>query len=153
MPRYRLEEAHFLGNKHYEGGAIVDWDGPPSSKMTPVEKIAEQRKAEFDAGRPHGGRSRDLPPRAASLRYDPNARIPGQPRVAGPPGQVHAVSADPANPERTADLVEARREHFEQEETVLDEALKPEPKDKAEDKAATASPKPATKKSDHDSKK
>jgi len=126
MPRYRINEAHFLDNKYYEAGAIVDWDGAPSKHMTPVEQVAEERKAKYDEGRPHRGVSRDLPPRASAV-HDPLARQPGMPRVAGPPGQVHAASADPANPVRTAEIVEARREIEDKASETFEQALQPEP--------------------------
>lgn len=141
MPRYRVDEAHFLDNKYVEAGTIVDWNGPPSRHMTPVEQVAEERKANYDAARPHMRASRDLPPRVNVVR-DVMQRQPGQPRVAGPPGQVPAPSADPADPQRTLEIVEARREFAEQDAKLMDEALK-QP-DQPANETDTASPKPAS---------
>lgn len=140
MPRYRMDEAHFLGDKYVEKDTIVDWDGPPSRHMTPVEQVAEERKAKYDALRPHRRPSRDRLPAAATV-YDPMARVPGQPRVAGPPGQTPAPSADPANPQRTADIVEARKD-FEKQDAVLREEALVQPEAPApEPKASRSAPK------------
>lgn len=122
MPRYRVNEAHFLDNKYIEAGSIVDWSGPPSRHMTPIEEVAKERKARYDGERPHLRASRDLPPRAAVVRTV-MVREPGMPRPAGPPGQEPAPSADPANIERTVELVDERREFREQDAKLQEEAL------------------------------
>lgn len=143
MARYRVDEAHYLGIKYVEAGSIVDWDGPPSRHMTPVEAVAEERKARYDAERPHRRRSRDLPPSAAIL-HDSMQRQPGTPRVAGPPGQIPGPSSDPANPERTADIVSARKEHGEMSEKAYEAALVPSGDDRSPSDDDLASPKPAS---------
>lgn len=136
MPRYRVDEAHFLDNKYVEAGTIVDWNGPPSRHMTPVEKVAEERKARYDADRPHVRASRDLPPRVAVVR-DVMQRKPGIPRVAGPPGQEPAPPADPQDPQRTMEIVEDRQKFEEQDAKLREEALQqpeePAPRAKAAD--------------------
>ena len=133
MARYKLEEPHFLDNRYYEAGSIVEWPGNPSRKMTPVEEVAQQRKAAYDAARPHMRDSRDLPPRAYAI-HDVSARRPGMPRAAGPPAQVPAPSADPANPVRTMETIEARAEFDAQQDKALEAALdtsKPTPQEEA----------------------
>lgn len=122
MARYQLSEAHFLGNQYFDAGAIVDWEGPPSTKMVPVEDVAKERKARYDENRPHIRASRDLPMRAAML-HNPAARQPGMPRVAGPPGQIPAASADPANVQRMVDTAIAQREFTEQNDAAREAAL------------------------------
>lgn len=122
MARYLLEQPHFLGDKYFPAGATVDWNGPPSKEMTPVEEVARQRKAEYDATRPHFRPSRDILPKA-SVVHDPMARRPGMPRVAGPPGQEPAPSADPANPERTIEIAAERKEFEKQDAALREEAL------------------------------
>lgn len=147
MPRYRLEEAHYLGDRYFEAGAVVDWSGAPGKHMTPVEEIARQRKDDYDRSRPHIRQSRDLPTRAAML-HDPMARQPGTPRVAGPPGQAPAPSADPANIERTIQIAEDRKEFAEQDAEAREAALTPEPaaEKTAEDDDAATKPKNKAKK-------
>lgn len=67
MPRYKLEKEHFLQDNQrgidpqlHAKGEIVDWEGPPSLAMTPLDADAAQRKTEYDSKRPKGRRSRSI---------------------------------------------------------------------------------------------
>lgn len=146
MPRYELQEAHYLDGRYFEAGTTIDYDGAPSRQMRPVEDVARERKDRYDGERPHLRASRDLPSR---IVHSPMARIPGTPRVAGPPGQVPGPSADPANPERTAAILEARARAVEADARAREEASRPapEPQAKHADRPAESAPKkPAPKK-------
>lgn len=135
MARYQLEEPHFLDNRYYEAGSIVEWPGNPSRKMTPVEEVAKQRKADYDGQRPHLRDSRDLPPRTYAV-HDVAARRPGMPRAAGPPAQPPAPSADPADPVRTIETIDARAEFDKQQDKAFKDAIDPSKKTAQEEAAA-----------------
>lgn len=115
MARVRLTAPHYLGageaSRYYEAGSVIDLpEGIPVSRE--MEGADDEGRALVDARRPIPNRpSRD---RLPTLIRDPMARQPGTPRAAGPPGQEPQASADPASPERTADIVEARKEFAEQ---------------------------------------
>jgi hypothetical protein len=56
MARYRLLQPHFLGDRHFLAGALVDWDGPPSRHMEAVDEAAKQVMAEFEMRQSTGDR-------------------------------------------------------------------------------------------------
>ena len=58
MARYKLKAATFLQNtegkvagRHYPKGAVVDWDGPPSAVMEPLDDEARAKVDEVRATR------------------------------------------------------------------------------------------------------
>lgn len=64
MPKYRLEKDHYLQDNArgidpqlHTQGTTVDWEGPPSLGMTPLDDSAKDRKREYDASRPKAKRS------------------------------------------------------------------------------------------------
>jgi hypothetical protein len=88
MPKYRLKKDHFLqakkpGTQHdskdrwakepqlHEQGSTIDWDGPPSLHMEPLDKEAgervEQRVADWNARKQKAQASR-----AAMVGWSPN---------------------------------------------------------------------------------
>jgi hypothetical protein len=44
MARYYIETAHFLDKIWYPAGATIDWDGPPSEHMIPIEEWKPPRE-------------------------------------------------------------------------------------------------------------
>jgi hypothetical protein len=56
MPRYKLKQAHFLGAQHFLAGAIVDWNGPPSRFMEPLDDAARDAMAVLQQKRARTGR-------------------------------------------------------------------------------------------------
>jgi hypothetical protein len=102
MARYRLLQPHYLGDRHFLAGTIVDWNGPPSRAMEPIDDAAREAIAKLEA---QGGPARRLPRRQTRNRsylqsalhqtlssYDPS-NMPGarvvsadeQDRPASPP--------------------------------------------------------------------
>lgn len=59
MANYELGKDHYLHHQTRDGvtprlhskGEKVDWDGPPSASMIPLDGEAKKRSAEADAGR------------------------------------------------------------------------------------------------------
>lgn len=45
MARYRLTEPHHLNDVYYEAGAEIEWDGPPSKGMVPLDPPPEPSEA------------------------------------------------------------------------------------------------------------
>ena len=76
MARYRLLRAHFLAGRHFLAGAVIDWDGPPSRFMEPIDDeakavmAAQQAKRTQQSGRsPRPARTQQATPvRRAGLR-------------------------------------------------------------------------------------
>jgi hypothetical protein len=64
MARYYIETAHFLDKIWYPAGATIDWDGPPSEHMIPIEEWQarrEKRAAVRTAARSSAIRTRARP--------------------------------------------------------------------------------------------
>ncbi len=40
MPRYKLHSLHYLNNQLHEPGAIIEWAGPPTHDMEPLDPEA-----------------------------------------------------------------------------------------------------------------
>jgi hypothetical protein len=62
MARYKLEKPHYLNDRYYSEGAVVEFGGQPSRHMVPLDGEAQQRKSTYDARRPrpNGNRPRTL---------------------------------------------------------------------------------------------
>ena len=92
MPRYKLLTDHYLHNRLYREGETVDWGGPPSRAMQPLDKEAEQRIGAHVARHarvarlPHGsiGASGDRLPFAGALsKSDADMELERAARAAG----------------------------------------------------------------------
>jgi hypothetical protein len=67
MPKYRLNKPHYLQDRSrkidprlHEEGSVIEWAGPPSAAMQPLDKEAKEIKAEYDAKRPKPGSGRSF---------------------------------------------------------------------------------------------
>lgn len=49
MPRYKLDKPHYLDNRYYAEGSVVDYDGPPSKSMSALDDDGKARVAERQA--------------------------------------------------------------------------------------------------------
>lgn len=49
MPKYKVLQKSFIGNRIVEEGEIVDYDGEPSENLEPVDKAAKKAAASVDA--------------------------------------------------------------------------------------------------------
>lgn len=93
MPRYKLLKPHYLGDKnqqrYYSEGTVIDFDGPPSLHMQPLDAAAKSASDE---------RRRDLPRekrRMSASERQLRARIVPQPGGA-PPDSTWAPQPRPA---------------------------------------------------------
>jgi hypothetical protein len=49
--KYRLKKRHYLDDRLHRAGDVVDWPGPPSLSMEPIDEPARKAKAGYDADR------------------------------------------------------------------------------------------------------
>ena len=49
MPKYKVLQKSFLGNRLVEEGEVVDYDGEPSDNLEPVDKAAKKVVDSIDA--------------------------------------------------------------------------------------------------------
>lgn len=52
MPRYRVLETSYIGERIVEAGAEVEYDGRPGKNLEPIDKAAEKAKREAEATKP-----------------------------------------------------------------------------------------------------
>lgn len=98
MARYFIETAHFLDKIWYPAGATIDWDGPPSEHMIPIEEY--QKRRENRAGGDENRGQVVSNPNASPPVVAANTQ-PAKVAMAGPEEPAVAVSApqDERNPD------------------------------------------------------
>jgi hypothetical protein len=99
MARYYIETAHFLDKIWYPAGATIDWDGPPSEHMIPIEQWEARR--ENRAGSENRGQVVSNP-NASPPVITANTQ-PAKVAMAGPEEPAEAVALP--NDERNPDFV------------------------------------------------
>jgi hypothetical protein len=87
MARYRLSRGHFLAGRHYLAGQVVDWNGPPSKHMRPIDDKAREAVTALETKTRGQGRSRD----ARSTQEATAVRL------AGLRGALHSAATAPGD--------------------------------------------------------
>ena len=97
MPKYELSKDHYLNNRFYRAGDQLDWSGPPSRAMVPLDAAAEARCASLAgrsrriAGMPHRSGDElagDRPPFASANVTQSDADAENLPGPRAPPRRM-----------------------------------------------------------------
>jgi hypothetical protein len=99
MPKYKLNKRHYLNDRIYRAGETVDWDGPPSLSMVPLDAAAEKDKESWDRDRKQRQSSR------ASVGWSPALKTHEWNRLTRPDPEIAGVDGESAPPTANINII------------------------------------------------
>jgi hypothetical protein len=99
MPKYKLNKRHYLNDRIYRAGETVDWDGPPSLSMVPLDDAAKKDKDNWDRDRAQRQSSRK------SVGWSPALKTHEWNRLTRPDPELVGADGESAPPTANINII------------------------------------------------